>query len=187
MKRLAALIMVLTLIISLGACVSEPEQTPTPTPAPTVQPTPEHTPAVSPEPGGIPAPDKSNLKDFYQGLVESELLPEGVELTEKIADGFYEELFDVELTQRVIYLPTFNVSATEIVLVELADSSDAEKVFEIIEKRHEDLDNLWKQYLPQQYELVKNAKIVQNDNFLMFVVAERAEEIEAAFNALFEE
>ena len=87
----------------------------------------------------------------------------------------------------MIYLPTFNVSATEIVLVELADSSDAEKVFEIIEKRHEDLDNLWKQYLPQQYELVKNAKIVQNDNFLMFVVAERAEEIEAAFNALFEE
>lgn len=187
MKRFAALIMALTLIISLGACAPKPVQTPTPTPNPTVQPTPEQTPEASPEPGEMPAPDKSDLKDFYLGLVASELLPEGMELTEKIADGFYEELFDIELIQRVIYLPTFNITATEIVVVELADSSDAEKVLEIIEKRHGDLDTLWKQYLPQQYELVKNAKTVQNGDFIMFVVAERAEEIETAFNDLFKE
>lgn len=182
MKRFAALIMTLTLIISLGACAAKPPHTPAPTPDPAIQPTPEPTP-VSTE---TPAPDKDNLKGFYQGLAASELLPEGTELTEQIMDGYYEGLSDIELNQCVIYIPTFNISATEIALLELRDTEDAQTVVEILANRRTALENQWKEYLPGQYELVKNAKIVQSGSFIMFVAAEQAEEVETAFNDLLE-
>jgi len=180
MKKLPALIMALTLIISLGACADKPAQTPTPAPDPTIQPTSEPTPAPT------EMPNKDNLKGFYQGLVASELLPEGTELTEQIIDGYYDGLSDIEFNQCVIYIPTFNISATEIALIELKDAADAQTVVEILANRQTALENQWKEYLPGQYELVKNAKIVQNGGFIMFAAAERAEELETAFNALFE-
>jgi len=179
-RKLAAFILALSLLLSLGACAEKPAQTPGP------EPTPSETPAATPEPGEKPAPDKSNLKGFYEWLVASELLPEGTELTEQILDDFYGGLSEIELRQRIIFIPTFNLSATEIALFELKDSKDADRVLEIITNRLTDLDNLWKEYLPQQYELVKNARIVQNNNFILFVIAEHAEEIEASFNELFQ-
>jgi len=185
MKKLAALILALTLIFALGACSGKQAQTPAP--APTASEPPASTPA--PEPSEKPAPEtpsKNDLTGFYQWLVANELMPEGMELTEDILNDFYEGLGEIELNQRVVYIPIFNLSATEIALIELKHSEDLDRVLEIIGKRLENLDNLWKEYLPQQYELVKDARIVRNNNFIMFVIAERADEIEAAFNELFE-
>jgi|GEM_PF-619977 len=183
MRKLAAFILALSLVLSLGACAGKPANTPGP------DPTPAETPATSPEPGEKPAPEtpsKNNLQGFYEWLVENRLMPEGMELTGELLDDFYAGLSEIELKQCVIYIPTFNLNASEIALIELKDMKDEARVLEIIANRLSNLDNTWKEYLPQQYELVKNAKIVQNNSFIMFVIAERAEEIEEAFNELFE-
>jgi len=183
MKKYAALFPALILVFTLGACAADSVQTPAPTPDPTIQPTPEQTPEATPEPV---EPDKNNLKGFYEGLVESGLMPEATELTPQIMDGYYEGFSELELNQCTIYIPTFNLSAEEIALIEVEDSEDMETVVEVLAKRKTNLESTWKDYLPDQYELVKNAKIVQNGSYIMFVASEHADEVETRFNNLFE-
>lgn len=46
-----------------------------------------------------------------------------------------------------------------------------------VEKRLENLKELWSQYLPDQYELVKNSVTYENGNYYFFIVGQDAEKI----------
>ena len=53
-----------------------------------------------------------------------------------------------------------------------------------ITQRQEDLDATWSQYLPDVYETVKDARVVKNGNYILFVVSEKADEAVSAFDEM---
>ena len=57
-----------------------------------------------------------------------------------------------------------------------------ETVKAAVEKRQDDLEAQWSQYLPEQLELVQNYKLVTNGNYILFAVSEYADEAVTAFN-----
>ena len=71
---------------------------------------------------------------------------------EMVSTYYYVSLDDIE--EYVGKFPAINVKADEFFIVKAKDGK-AETVKEGIEKRLEDLDAQWKQYLPEQYEYVK--------------------------------
>lgn len=79
-------------------------------------------------------------------------------------------------------VPMMNVKATEYLVVK-AVSGKAETVKNGMLKRQADLDATWKQYLPEQYELVKNYKLVTNGDYVLFAVGENAQAAVDAFNS----
>ena len=79
-------------------------------------------------------------------------------------------------------IPLMVVHASEIFIAEVADGNmDAVKAG--IEARKQALLDSWSQYLPEQYELVQNAKIVENGSYIIFVVAEDPDAVVEIFNA----
>lgn len=76
-----------------------------------------------------------------------------------------------------------NVRADEILVMKVKEGkmADAEAG---IAQRQEDLDATWSQYLPDVYETVKDARVVKNGNYILFVVSEKADEAVGAFDEM---
>lgn len=87
------------------------------------------------------------------------------------------------LSSYVVSKPMMKVHATEIAVFEVVDEKGREAVKQGIEKRVKALTEQWQTYLPEQYELVKNYKVVDKDNFVLFVISEEADAIISKFNA----
>jgi len=87
------------------------------------------------------------------------------------------------LSSYVVSMPMMNVHATEIAVFELKDASGADAVKAGIEKRVQALSEQWKMYLPDQYELVQNYKIVEKGNYIIFVISDSADTIVSKFEA----
>ena len=80
-------------------------------------------------------------------------------------------------------MPMMNVQATEFFVAKAA-AGQVETVKAAAVKRQADLDATWSHYLPAQYELVQNYKLVVNGDYVLFVVAENAQAAVDAFNSL---
>lgn len=81
-----------------------------------------------------------------------------------------------QLVDYVVRVPMMNVQATEVAFFEVKDGEmDALKAG--VAARLANLDEQWKQYLPDQYEMVKNAKTYESGNYYFVVISKNADAI----------
>ncbi|MDR3767153.1 MAG: DUF4358 domain-containing protein [Butyricicoccus sp.] len=115
--------------------------------------------------------------------VEGALAPEGqmMSLTADDLSSLY-GLDSSSVEGFVGKMPMMNVKATEYLVVKAAPGK-TETVKSGMLKRQADLDATWKQYLPEQYELVKNYKLVTKGDYVLFAVGENAQAAVDAFNS----
>ncbi len=86
-----------------------------------------------------------------------------------------------DLDEYGYYGSLMNVQATEFFIAKVK-SGKMDAVKAAVLSRQADLDAQWKQYLPDQYELVKNYKLVQNGDYLFFGIAEKVSAAVDVFN-----
>ncbi|MGI6028200.1 MAG: DUF4358 domain-containing protein [Candidatus Heteroscillospira sp.] len=161
----------------------EPQTTPEPTVPATAVPTPEATvqPSAAPEPTEEPAAVScadilaqiqsqlgSELPSFMSGTADDLLALYGI-------DSSNVEEFSLNM-------PMMMVHATEIFIAK-ASSDNMETVKNGIALRKQNLLDQWSTYLPEQYELVENAKTVTSGDYILFVVAPSADTIVNIFTA----
>lgn len=72
--------------------------------------------------------------------------------------------------------PYVNVSSSMYVIVEVTEGN-VENVISAFEKYGNDYDEMWKDYLTEEYELVKNRQIGAKGNYVYFVVGDYAKDI----------
>ena len=147
MKKLFALLLALLMLASLCGCGKQE--------------------APGPAPG-------TALSTFYQSILD--LQPEDAEdlilfeeFNPDLIASFYPGLDGIELSQQVFYMPPIVTHPCEIVLVEVKNSEDVQKVVEIFHARIEQgADNTsypesaagWRQY----------AQVQQSGNFVCMIV-----------------
>lgn len=84
---------------------------------------------------------------------------------------------DEEKIEEVIgKIPLVNVHASTYVVVK-ATSGNAEYVREKFEEYGRNYEEQWKNYLPEQYELVKKRKIGIKGDYVYFIISDSADEI----------
>lgn len=161
----------------------EPEATPA-TPEPAVTPaTPEPeiapaTPEVAPEVENLPATGAVlAISQQIDALLGAELM----ELDAQMMTDFYGMDTSLLVTY-VSKVPMMNVHATEYFVAEVKEGN-MDAVSAVLMARQASLASQWEHYLPEQYEMVQNYKLITSGNYILFVVAEQAEEIAAAFSA----
>lgn len=76
-----------------------------------------------------------------------------------------------------------NVQADEILVMKVKEGS-MEDVEAGIAQRQEDLDATWSPYLPEVYETVKDARVVKNGQYILFVVSNSADKAVEAFDEM---
>ena len=152
------------------------EQTNKPAEQPEVKP--EPTPEVKPE---ASAPSASVSIADVAAKVEGAMgeLPSMMELDAETMTFLYG--IDANLLEGfVAKMPMMNVHATELFVAEVKDGNmDAVKAG--IEKRLGDLELQWEHYLADQYELVKNAKVITSGNYILMCIGHDAAAAADAF------
>lgn len=153
MKKLFAVLLASLLVLSLTACGGKSDDSA----------------------GSDSAPADLNLEDVYQSFLDQQPkdADELVMLSESspdILDGFYPGLSDLELKQQVFYAAPVTGFATEVMLVEVADSKDLDTVKEIFTQRIADASDESGCY-PETAEIWASRAVVQTSgNYASMIV-----------------
>ncbi|WP_052245933.1 DUF4358 domain-containing protein [Sporosarcina sp. ZBG7A] len=78
-----------------------------------------------------------------------------------------------------------NVNADEIIVLEAKDEEQVAELKKSLENELASQVQTWERYLPDQYEKVKNNKIITKGKFLLYVTYTNPEAVEKAFNESF--
>lgn len=149
---------------------SAPVATPKPTQKPTSTPTPE---PVEPE------PQVDAVQSTWNDISKLDI-PSLTDLDDATLTALY-GIDPADLDSYLCKMPMVNVQATEFFIAKVKDGK-MDTVKAAVEKRQDDLEAQWSQYLPEQLELVQNYKLVTNGNYILFAVSEYADEAVTAFN-----
>ena len=106
----------------------------------------------------------------------------------KFSNSEFESIFGAKVSDFddvAIYSSPMNVQSTEIGIFKYKDSEQWKKIHDLIDKRIEDLEAVWKRYLPDQYQLVLDyVRFENNGNVLAYIIAEDAEKIAANMSSV---
>ena len=92
-------------------------------------------------------------------------------------DIFNENDFD----DAYVIQPMMNLSSNLIIIVKAKDSASVNNLKEGLEEVRDSQESLWSQYLPDQYEKVKNNIIKVEGDYLIYITYDDAEKIEEVF------
>jgi len=83
----------------------------------------------------------------------------------------------------LIYIPTTNMSAQELLLVKLRSADQSDAVVEAIENRMESQYNIFEGYAPEQVAILDNAVVDPQGNYILYISGDNAEKIDEAFRS----
>lgn len=153
MKRIMAGLLSLLLVFSLAACSG----------------------------GDDKASFRMDVQEVYQQLIALPDMPAMIELPEDKALDFL-GLDMSQCVQAVAAICAVNIQADEIWLVEAKDSSAAAEIEELARSRVEQRMEEFKNYAPDQYQVLENAAILREGNYVVLLASQDIETLKAAFD-----
>lgn len=149
---------------------------------------------------------EASLEEIYQqtkNAIAEDLKAGGVEepiIDGKLASYFEINLKDAENQDRDLYFEKLgikedqlqagyiiaammNVNANEIIILEAKDGTGAASLKTALEKELAAQTQTWEQYLPDQFDKVKNNVIKQDGNKLIYITYDQPEKIVEIFDA----
>ncbi|GAA0731957.1 DUF4358 domain-containing protein [Clostridium oceanicum] len=84
-----------------------------------------------------------------------------------------------------LYIPKTNMEANELLILKVKNQDDIDSIKERIEKRIEKQSNTFKDYAPNQYELLENHILKVKGPYLIFIVSKNANNIMININDSF--
>ena len=88
-----------------------------------------------------------------------------------------------QLNAGYVIAAMMSVNSDEIILLEAKDETEVASLKTALEKELAAQTQTWEQYLPDQFEKVKNNIIQTNGNFLIYITYDYPEKIAEIFNA----
>ncbi|WP_433939985.1 DUF4358 domain-containing protein [Paenibacillus lautus] len=85
----------------------------------------------------------------------------------------------------ILYTSTSNVKAEELAVIKLKDESQAESVKDKIEQRIETQKVKFKDYRPDEYDLVEHHVLKTKGKYVFLAVSKEADSMERAFDSFF--
>lgn len=128
-----------------------------------------------------PHTTKSAKELFNKAKAAMGEMPVTTSLDEEMFYEFYGKPDGLEVEEFICEIPSMNVHATEITVVRFSRSVSEDEAEEFFKKRQTDLEKQWENYLPEQYDLVKDYVVAANGDCALFCIGERADEAKDAF------
>lgn len=117
-------------------------------------------------------------------------ISQSVDLSEMIQldDKKVQKLYDInpdELDEYWIYISASNISAQEIAVIKVKESSSIESIKDKLSERIEKQSISFKDYLPEEYHLLENHILKTKGNYILLVVSKDADIVEDIFDKSF--
>lgn len=189
MKKTAMSLLVVTALLGslLTACSGNGNNngaTPPATNTPIASESPTPSPSPSDEPDNTEKPDdnktESSTDKIMKAMLDKIEQPGLMDLTKDDIDTYY--VIDTDLIDEFsIKTPAFNLSSNEIAIIKVKDNKDIAEIKKSMEQRAADVQKMFEQYLPEPYKLAQNYKIATEGDYVLFLISEKADELEKAF------
>lgn len=125
-----------------------------------------------------------SVEDIGDNIKKSVDLSDMVELDEDRFVRIYGIDID-KIEELFAYAPSSNISASELAVIKVKDSSDLDYIKEKINMRIEKQAKSFQDYLPEEYYLIENHILKSKKDYVLFVISKDADEIEEIFDASF--
>ena len=139
---------------------------------------------------GCSSKGSSDVKDVKLTDLMSEIkdnadfdLPSFMDIDEATMESVY-GLKAADVEQFAIAFPMMNTQATEIIMIE-AKEGKLDTVKKALDTRMKTVEETWATYLPAQKELVDHRKTIEKGNYVIIVIAEKADDIAKTIEAKF--
>ena len=127
---------------------------------------------------------KYTVEEIGQGVLEKMELDDIIQLDDEKFEYFYNTpVDDVEAYYAVVIKD--NVKVDAVVIIQ-AKEGKADSVKEGLKKHLASQKESFKDYLPEEYERLEGAKLVQQGNYIMFCVGNNIKDAVKEFNQSFE-
>lgn len=141
------------------------------------------TPAPATPAPATPAPSIS-VSDLMSRMIGA--LPSGSHTMSAIPSDLYAGVYQIDPSAYedvLVYGETMNVKANEIIVIKAKDSANLSEAVAALNNRLAALEQQWKNYLPDQYELVKAGTVTTKGLYATLVIAQGGQSAVAAFNS----
>lgn len=122
-----------------------------------------------------------DVQQVYEELTALPDMPALIVLPEDKALDFL-GLDYSKCVQAVAAISAMNIQADEIWLVEAKDGSSAAQIEELARARVEQRMEEFKNYAPDQYQVLENAAILREENYVVLLVSQDIETLKSAFD-----
>lgn len=146
---------------------------------------PSKAPQENTKPSVTPPKKELSLSQIMSEMVGT--IPEGEHNLEEITPEFYKDIYGIDKSQFadvLIYGTMISVKANEIILIKVNNESDISKAVDLLTKRKEQVYKTWEQYLPDQFEMVKNGVIKTNGKYAALIITPQVNNVVNKFNSL---
>ena len=113
-------------------------------------------------------------------------LPAGSHNMSEIPSDLYASVYQIDPSAYedvLVYGAMMDVKANEIIVIKAKDSAGLNAAKSALSNRLAALKEQWKNYLPDQYEIVKAGTVTTKGLYAALVVAQDGQKAVAAFNA----
>lgn len=88
-----------------------------------------------------------------------------------------------DVKQFAAYMDSTGIKGDEIVMVEGKDAEAAKKIKEKLDARYKQKETEMKDYLPEEYAVLKKCNVSQTGNYVSMIVSPQHEELNKIYNA----
>ncbi|WP_027632228.1 DUF4358 domain-containing protein [Clostridium hydrogeniformans] len=131
--------------------------------------------------GEIKDPSIKDIESSIRPYGDSEIMEEGDAKDLKKLYGINSK--DIE--DFILYMPESNMKASEIIVIRLKTKESKDIIKEKVEKRADNQGNSFENYVPEEYDLIKNKVVEEKGNYIFMVIHKDSDKIKEDFNENF--
>lgn len=130
----------------------------------------------------LKTPEVSKIEEMVMKDID---IADMIKLDDKKLERVYKIKAD-EIEGYFVYVSTSNIKADEVAVFKAKDASGAENIKAKIADRMVQLGTSFKDYLPEQYNLIEKYTLEVKGNYIFLAVSKDGEKIKALFDKSFE-
>jgi len=125
-----------------------------------------------------------SVAEIRDQIAKSVDISELIEQTEDDLTTLYNiDANDVE--ESIIYIAPTNLQADELTIIKVKDGANVSEIKDRIAQRVEQQANSFKDYLPEEYDLIEKHVLKSKGNYILLAISKKADEIEDIFDKSF--
>lgn len=128
--------------------------------------------------GGKEAAAAPDMQAVYEKLMETEGMPEMITVPADVAETLL-GIAPADCKQAVAAICQISLQTDEIWLVEAVDAAAAGRIAELAKARVEQKSAELEHYLPEQYKVVQQARIISSGNCVVLLISPQVEQLAA--------
>lgn len=126
----------------------------------------------------------TSFKEISDEIIKSADLSSMMEGDSRKLQQLY-EIDEDKLENYVIYTPSANIQADELLLLQVKDPKDLSDIEDKIKKRIESKKAVFKDYLPEEYNLMENSVLETKENYIFYLASKNADKVRDVFMEFF--